>query len=363
MKARVDSREFSTAIAQAMKWTRVTGVDVSGLVRLRAVDNYVLIRTTILDGDSVLAVNAFDVEHGDVITRASLLNGFAWQTDGWLDISLAKRKLILAYEDFASPGIGTVKEAQFPVLLDMKHPVTLTKDILLAASVHTQPFEKTGLPIKSSVHIVPAEGGVMVMGTDSYVGYRRTVDGVSLDAPISIEARMLAQALGGITGAIKIGVKEGRVEVASRDAPSRVQFSSMACPDPTGICAFFDTETHENVLEIPKAGIKRLGFVAGKAASLDDDNSKAEIRIQGSGMIRGEVLGQDITIPAFDIAPGDSAPITFLCSFLSRALSMLSDAEVYRVSFATRDGEPMMWFIDSNDARHFIMASAPGRFK
>lgn len=358
MKARVDSKEFTSAMGQALKWTRVTGVDVSGMVMLTAIDGYLLIRTTILDGDSILAVNAWDVEHGEVITRASYLKEFSWGADGWLNIS-SNKKLRLEYEDFASPELSTIKKADFPLMLEIPHQVTLTKDILARAAVHTLPMADTGLAIKSAVHIVPVEGGVAVVGADGVVGYRKDVEGVEIEKPISIEATTLTQALGGIGETVVVGIKEHRVEVAARDAPSRIQFSSVTCPDPSTMPKFFELDTHGEPFEIDSAEMKKIAFLARKAAAIDP---AAELLVAGEGTVTGEILGQDITIPKFNICEGETPPIVFRCDSISRALSMLSGAESYKVSMRFMNDDPQLWFIDG-DGRHSIMAAAPQRFE
>lgn len=359
MKARVDSKEFSVAIAHAMKWTKVTGVDVSGLVMLRAIDDYLLIRTTVLDGDSIVAVNAFDVEHGDVITRASVLREFSWATGGWLTIEHDGKKLSMGYEDFASPEIGVVPSANFPVMLDIPHQVRLTCGMLLAAASHTRPFAETGLPIKSSVHIIPTESGIAVLGADGIIGYMGEVEGIEIESSISIEAKTLSLALGAVGDMASIGMLEYRVEVAARDAPSRIQFSSVACPDPSNLVDFFATETHENQFEISKEEMGKLRLLAAKSAAAD---SGAELLVQGTRTVTGEILGVDISIPEFELGKGTAVNAVFRCDNLSRALSMLLDADVYTISTVMYEDKPRFWFIEG-DGTHFIMAAAPVRFK
>lgn len=360
MKARVDSKEFSAAMSQAMRWTRPsTGADVSEMVMLRAVDGYLLIRTTVLDGDSVLAVNAFDVEHGDVITRASYLREFSWQTDGFLVVRHSGGKLILEYEGFAHPELSTVKEATFPSMLKIPHRVNLTKETLLRAAAHTLPMARTGLPIKSSVHIIPTETGASVVGTDGVIGYLKDVGGVEIERPISIEASVLSSALGGVGGTVKVGATEHRVEIAARDAPSRIQFSGVSSPDPSNLPDFFNLPVEGEGFVASKEAMDRVRFLASKAAAVDP---AAEMLVHGSGVITGTISGQDITVPEFEICNGSTSPIVFRCDSFSRSLSILASTEEYAVSIRMVDNTAHNWFIDG-DGRHFVISSAPVRFK
>ncbi len=218
---------------------------------------------------------------------------------------------------------------------------------------------KTGFPIKSCVHIIPATGGVAIVGSDGVIGYMKTVEGVELDKYISIEANTLSAALGGVGDIVRVGTTRGRVEVAARDAPSRIQFSGVSSPDPDKMTEFFALETKGEPLEVDGQLMKKVQFLASKAAAIDP---AAEMLVYGDGVVTGKILGRDITIPEFEICSGSALPIVFRCDSFSRSLSILTDTEKYRVSVHVHSDNAHLWFIDG-DGRHSVMSSAPVRFK
>lgn len=349
MKARLDSKEFSIAVKQAIKWTAYAGSAISECIGIKAVDGFVLLRATRLDQDAIIGVNAFDVKHGDVVVGASLLNEFSWDTGGWLTIEVVGNKLRMDYEDFANPEISISSESYsgFPTLMEVGGFITLPEDVLRTAATHTIPFAKSGMAIKSAVHIVPVDTGCAIIGTDGVVGYMTSLP-TNIDNPMSLESTMLVTAIGAVPSPVSVGVSDHRVEVAGGE--SRIQFSSVSSPDPKNLPEMFSMKTADELF-IGKEGIEKLRFLCSKAAAVDSDSN---IYIGGDGTVTGRISSRDVAIPMFDIVSGTLEEILFKCYSFARSLKNLSDASEYKISVVTDGKIRRAIYIDSDSGRHFV---------
>ena len=361
MKARVDSGEFSNAVKVASRWTTTkAGIQSMKSVILEAVDNWLLLRTTTGDQDCLLAVNAFDVEPGKVVTTAQMLLSFAFDSKGWLRLHNTKTKLVLDYEGFTKSRIGLLEDGVmdlFPDFLEVESSLHLDRQALLLAGDHTQPFEKTGFAIKSAVHIVPQGIMATVFGTDSIVGYAKQIE-ADIDSPISIEAGLLSAAISAIGDDVWIGVANHRVEVSAPNSPAKIQFSTMASPDPTKLVDMFQYDVPETKVEVSSESMKRMQFLCSRAVSVDE---AAEIRVSGSDGVVFEILGNEVAIEKTFLAEGSVPEIVFRCDGMARALGNLSDIEIYTLWPMELNDIPF-WYIDG-DGRHFMMSASPEQFK
>jgi hypothetical protein len=357
LKARIDSKEFSNVIRQAARWSAKTGAIASECIWLKSEGQYLIVRTTTLDQDAILTANNFGDEDGEVLTKVSILQEAAIDTGGFVNISRSKSKLVLDYEDFSRIEIGTVADdiiGNFPVILEIEPVVSLNRDTLVAAASHTLPLDKTGLPIKSAVHIIPNGDQMAIVGTEGIIGYMMNVEG-TIEKPLSIGASTLMSALMVIRDLVEIGIGEHRVQVKDMNSPSRIQFSSMQSPDPSGFISMFNYETTGSV-KVSRADLERIRMLCNRSSAID---SAAEIKISRDKI---EILGQDIEAE-MEWDGGDILTSYFLAEKLAQALGGLRNADEYLISTKPHEsGNAHFWYVDAI-GRHFIGCASPGRFE
>lgn len=358
MKARIDSKEFSAAVRQAARWSAKTGAIASECVWLKVEGPHLLVRTTTLDQDCILAVNNFGGEDGEVLTKVSILQEAAIDTGGFLNMERSGKKLLLNYESFSQMKIGTVDDdimGNFPVLFeDIETLASINRDTLITAASHTLPIEKTGLPIKSAVHIIPAGPEIAVFGGEGSIGYLQATNG-TIEKPLSIGATTLITALMALRGMVEIGISDYRVQIKDLDSPSRIQFSSMQSPDPTKLLGVFEFETSGSV-SVSRGDLDRIRLLCNRSAAIDGG---AEVKISNNKI---EILGQEISAE-MEWPGGDILTSYFIAQNLSQALGGLRPAEEYAISTKLHEsGSAHMWYVDGV-GRHFIMCAEPSRFK
>lgn len=360
MKARVDSGEFSTAVKVASRWTTSTGMEATRAIILEIMGDWLLVRTTTGDQDCQLTVNAFDAEPGKIVTGAQMLQGFAWDSGGWLRLHNTKAKLVLDYEDFTKSRIGLLDEEVmdlFPVFLEVGESMLLDSQALLMAANHTSPLDRTGTVLKSAIHAIPQEDSTIILGTDGVVGYSRKVQS-RVPAVVSIDGPLLSAAIGAIGDQVAIGVTDHRVQVSAPMRPAKIQFSTMATKaDPCNLVNMFGYETPDDPVLVSKDSLKRMQFLCARAALVDE---VAEVKVSGDKTVMFEILGREVDIEKTLLAEGCIDPIVFRCDNFARALASLSDVDSYKVWPIVSDGKPF-WYIDGV-GRHFMMSSAPVMF-
>lgn len=357
MKARIDTKEFVEGLKQAARWSTKTGAEASECVWLRANRPWLTFRTTTLDQDCILAVNNFGSEDGEVLTKVDALVKVAIDTGAFVNVSTSGSNLVLEYEDFGTFEIGTVSDDVmnfFPVLMDEVTPLaSINRDTLIAAAAHTIPIEKSGLPIKSAVHLIPNGGQIAVVGSEGTIGYMQQVSG-TIETPLSIGAKTLVSALMSIKGMVEIGTGDYRIQIRDLNSPSRIQFASMQCPSPANFVGMFNYGTTGSV-SVPGTEIDKLRMLCSGPSAID---STAGVKVS---VDKVEVLGHEVSAE-MDWDGGDILTSFFIAENLAQALGGLRSVEEYTISTVEhKSGNAQLWYVDGI-GRHFIMCAAPARF-
>ena len=362
MRARVDSGEFANSVKVASRWTATSGLASTQSIILEATEGWLLMRTTTGDQDCQLAVKAFDVEPGKVVTTAQMLMNFAFDSKGWLRLHDTKTKLVLDYEGFTKSRVGLLSKDVidlFPDFLEVEGSISLDRQALLLAADHTQSFEITGFALKSAVHVIPHGTGTIVLGTDGVIGYAKETESEVREV-ISIDSPLLSSAMSAIGDHVLIGVAGHRVQVSSPNSPSKIQFSTMASPNPEQLIRMFEYDLPETSVEVSDGSMKRLQFLCSRAVSVDQA-AEVKVSTQEDGLSVFEILGSEVEIEKTPLAEGHIKEAVFRCDGVSRALRNLSKTETYTLWSMEEDGKPF-WYIDG-DGRHFLLSSSPVRFE
>lgn len=355
MRARVDSGEFSHALRSAAKYSRTTGLPVSECVLLTVDGDALFIRTTTGSEDCIARVNVFSGEDGQVTTLLSVLLPTAFDSGGFVDIYTDGTKLVLEYND-ALFTLGTFdkNEGDFPVWLDAEEIATVSGSILKAACGATQPFDKTGHPLKSAVHFISRPDDLTILATDGIVGYIRHLPPVAaMEKPLSIEATQLWKAISTAGDMATVSASKGRVVVSTPTA--RISFGSMICSDQEKLIKGFYLEGTD-AIEIGIEELRRIALLCRSASIVDE---RAEMKID-----EGEVtiIGRDVDIRTTIDLELPLLTIFHCSTFVSIISSIGTNDPVKIVQFPLDEHSAKFWYIDGDDGRRFIYAYQPAFF-
>lgn len=357
MKARVDSGEFSRAVRAASKYSKKTGLDVAEGMLLKVSDGSLSIRTTTGSEDCIIWVNAFDpMEDGVAITLYSVLIPSAIDSGGLMEISVDGTKLVLDYEDTRFK-LGTManQESDYPVWVGADPIVGLDTDVLKMAGASTIPFERSGHPLKSAVHIVPYgypyDETIAVFGTDGHVGYIRYING-SIESEVSIDAQMLAKALSVVGEPVTIGANGGRISVSG--SVGDVTFSSVACTDPSSLIAGFNMDVDHGPIKMELSELVRIARLCDSAVGVYEGS---EIWISGNG---AQIVGYNVDIKTAIDGEFPEGESIFKCVAFSRCIKNIAASTVSIGIKMLEEGNSHYWYIDpTDDSRHFVFSSMP----
>jgi len=349
MKVRVDSKEFSKAVRSASRYVKTTGLQVSEGILLKVADGSLMIRTTTGSEDCRVYVNAFDTEDGIAITLASVLIPSSIDSGGFVDISTDGNRLLLEYDN-ANFKLGTMdsREDDYPVWTDIDPIVGLDSGILRTACATTTPFDQTGHSIKSSIHIMQQEG-VVVFGTDGYVGFIANVDG-QVDGVVSIDSQMLIKSLSVVGETVTIGAQSGRIAVSGPIGD--VTFSSTICKSLDDILAGFSLKTDYGPIEIDINELRRIALLCDSAARV---HLGSEIQISGNNVW---ILGYNVDIRTGIGGEFPEERSIFNCAAFSRCIKSITSDKVTVSIKMLPSGTSQFWYIDGL-GRYFVYSSAP----
>ena len=354
MKATVDSKEFGLKLRLASKYARTTGLDISEHVVLYTENGFLFIRTTSLDSDCLLPVNAIDVAPGQIATRAAHLLRLVYDS-GMVQLAVENNKLALHYDDTDITVATTATTLDdMPVMGSPERTVGIPKERLVMAARHTQSLDDCHHPLKAGIHLIPHDGNIAIVGTDGVRGYMSMVAG-QIDRPTTIEAATLISALSAFADTAQIGIGDGdsdasrRIYVSDTNSPGQISFSEMASADPTALVAMFRYEVSEPVTVAGEA-LRHVGFLCRRAAGITDD---AEIKIENDVHIIGEDIEMRSQFPKMP-------PMPFHCKQLAAVLPFLN-GESYAVSVGSQ-GEVRFWYIESDSGVHLIAGTHTSTF-
>lgn len=272
------------------------------------------IRTTTGSEDCLVKCTAFNpMEEGAVAVGINDLKPAAFDSGGFVDLSMSRNRLVIDYGDLeqGSPKwkliTSDVTEADYPVLLDTEETIFLPTEYLKRALGHIQPIEKTGHPLKSCVHLIP-EGGEQfyIMGTDGQVGFIDLADG-GLRNVVSIGQGELPRALQVVGGGARLGMVENRVVVS--DDRARVSFSFTASQSPAKLVDGFFMETDGGEFNISLAGWLHVVEICARSTAVFEEtqalfttaDGKLNVKIIGGGVdvkTTVRLVGQGEIIPS-----------------------------------------------------------------
>jgi len=312
LKARVDSKELSVAVAAAAKYSKTTGSGMTLCIRLKVTADWLELRTTNFTENAIVRVNAFDCEEGEAVTLTSHLLAAATDSGGWVRIRDTKKRLVLDYE-VAPIRIGLMEIDAFPVWPSGERVASLPSGLLkTAASICTF----GAAPVTDCVHLVSRNGIIYVMSSNSIIGIQGSIEG-ELPESLALDGTVLSKALSVLDGIVHIVVEKSVARLSCSDSASEISFSTTGLKSgvETWIDSIFNLDTLGG-MTISKAELYKIVKWANVAAKIDE---VSRLVLDGGS---AEVVGREVNIDPFEIEyEGDFIPrMVFYTGMFARTI-------------------------------------------